>query len=169
MKYFLSLGSNLGKKRQNLARALDSLEQAKVRVLHASSIYRTQPVDHADQPWFYNQVVEVRTSVNPYELLALIKRVEKELGRIPARKKGPRTIDIDILMAENWVMATKRLVIPHPRMTRRKFVLVPLKEIAPTAVHPCLKEKTVDLWKKSRDTSIVRKLPTISSQSRRKA
>jgi len=156
MKYFLGLGSNLGAKRKNLTQALGLLAQGGVRVMHASSLYRTQPVDDTEQPWFYNQVIEVSTSLNPYGLLRLIKGIEKRMGRKPTRPSGPRPIDIDILLAENWVIQTKRLVIPHPRMQRRNFVLVPFKEISPETTHPLLKKKISELWQKSADSSAVR-------------
>ncbi|MEW5902500.1 MAG: 2-amino-4-hydroxy-6-hydroxymethyldihydropteridine diphosphokinase [Acidobacteriota bacterium] len=158
MRYFLSLGSNLGKKRRNLSRALNSLEEAGIEVVRASSIYRTQPVDFAGQPWFYNQVVEVEAPFAPPELLDIVQRIEKGQGRRRTRRKGPRPIDIDILLAENRVIATKRLVIPHPRMAGRNFVLVPLAEIASHTAHPVLKRKVSELKKKSTDPSAVKKL-----------
>jgi 2-amino-4-hydroxy-6-hydroxymethyldihydropteridine diphosphokinase len=129
-----------------------------VAILRASSVYRTEPVDVPDQPWFYNQVVEVETEDDPPALLNLIGAIEKKLKRVPARDKGPRTIDIDILLAGNTVLRTRRLVIPHPQMTERNFVLVPLREIAPNVVHPVHHKKVVDLARASSDTGFVRKL-----------
>lgn len=167
MRYFLGLGSNLGNKRKNLAQALGLLAQDGVRILHASSLYRTQPVDHTEQPWFYNQVIEVSSCLDPYDLLRLIKGIEKRMGRKPTRPSGPRPIDIDILLAENWVIQTNRLVIPHPRMQRRNFVLVPFKEISPGTTHPVLKKKISELRKKSEDYSVVRKLGALKSESKR--
>jgi 2-amino-4-hydroxy-6-hydroxymethyldihydropteridine diphosphokinase len=159
MRYFLSLGSNLGDRRDHLARALAALKKARVRVLRSSSLYRTQPVGYAHQPWFYNQVVEVSSALDPAALLTLVKAVERDLGRRPARKNRPRTIDIDILIAEDRVLATRQLTIPHPRMAGRNFVLVPLLEIAPEAVHPVLKQKISALHKRSWDKSVVKKMP----------
>ena len=159
MRYFLSLGSNLGDRRGHLVKALAALKKAKVKVLRSSSIYRTQPVGYATQPWFYNQVIEVSTNLQPADLLSLIKALEKALGRQRARKNHPRTIDIDILLAEDQVMATKQLTVPHPRMGKRNFVLVPLLEIAPKAVHPLLKRPLSELYKDSRDMSAVKKIP----------
>ena len=158
MRYLLSLGSNLGNRRDHLARALAALEESRVKVLRSSSLYRTQPVGYAAQPWFYNQVVEVSSGLEPAELLALIKTVERNLGRRPAPRNRPRTIDIDILMAEDRVIKMRQLTIPHSRMAARNFVLVPLLEIAPGAVHPLLKERIADLHKKSRDKSVVEKI-----------
>jgi len=158
MQYFLSLGSNLGDKRDNLLRALDALKEARVKVLGASSVYHTQPVGDTTQPWFFNQVIEVDTGLSPNELLALAKKVERNLGRRRARKSGPRTIDIDILLAGDRIIVTTRLVIPHPRMAERNFVLIPLKEIAPQAVHPVLGVDVEELSCRSGDRSLVRKI-----------
>jgi len=158
MKYFLGLGSNLGKKGRNLRQALALLEKAGVCLLRSSSIYRTQPVGIPDQPWFYNHVVEVETMLSPLELLKLIKRIEQRMGRKASVQNAPRRIDIDILLAGNTVVRTKELVIPHPRLDKRNFVLVPLSEIAPDVVHPLLKTNIENLSKKSQDTSIVKKL-----------
>jgi 2-amino-4-hydroxy-6-hydroxymethyldihydropteridine diphosphokinase len=158
MRYFLSLGSNLGDKRDNLLRALDALKEARVKVLGASSVYHTQPVGDTTQPWFFNQVIEVDTALSPGKLLALAKKVERELGRRPARKGGPRTIDIDILLAGDRIVTAAKLTIPHPRMAGRNFVLMPLKEIAPQAVHPVLGADIEELCRRSRDRALVRKI-----------
>ncbi|HDZ27096.1 hypothetical protein LCGC14_0569120, partial [marine sediment metagenome] len=97
MRYFLSLGSNLGDKEKNLILALFSLEKEGVEILKMSSIYETQPVDFPSQPWFYNQLVEVRTKAIPEALLDLVKKIEQKMGRKCGQKKGPRIIDIDII------------------------------------------------------------------------
>jgi 2-amino-4-hydroxy-6-hydroxymethyldihydropteridine diphosphokinase len=159
MRYFLSLGSNLGDKRENLIRALDALKkEARVKVIRCSSVYSTQPVGDVAQPWFCNQVVEVDTALSPGDLLALAKKVEKRLGRRPAPRNGPRTIDIDILLAGDRIISTPGLVVPHPRMSERNFVLIPLKEIAPRAVHPVLGVDIEELLSRSGDRSIVRQI-----------
>jgi 2-amino-4-hydroxy-6-hydroxymethyldihydropteridine diphosphokinase len=155
MVYFLCLGSNLGDRKRNLARARRLLEQAGVKILRASSAYRTEPVDVADQPWFDNQVLEVRTGRTPHELLMLAKSIETRMKRVPSVEKGPRTIDIDILLAEDTVLDTPELTIPHPRLARRNFVLVPLNEIAPRAVHPVLRKTVRELARESPDSSAV--------------
>jgi 2-amino-4-hydroxy-6-hydroxymethyldihydropteridine diphosphokinase len=165
MRYFLSLGSNLGDKRANLLRALSALGKAGVKVLGASSVYRTQPVGDTAQPWFYNQVIEVNTVLPPGKLLALAKKVERTLGR-PARKSGPRTVDIDILLAGDRIIVTAELTIPHPRIAERNFVLIPLKEIAPQAVHPILGIDVKELSRRSRDRSLVRKVKPRRSEER---
>lgn len=158
MKYFLCLGSNLGQKKNNLKKALALLRNEGIRILRSSSFYETEPVDNLDQPWFYNQVVEVEAGFSPLELLKLAKKIEKRMGRKGSTQKSPRKIDIDILLAENEVIRTRELVIPHPRLEKRNFVLVPLGEIAPDIVHPVLKTKIEDLAKNSKDPSIVKKL-----------
>ncbi len=160
MKYFLCLGSNAGNKARNLARALLLLEKEGLTRARASSLYETQPVDYPSKPWFYNQIVEVETDLSPFDLLAVIKKIEKKMGRKTAVPKGPRIMDIDIILAEETVIRTEELQIPHPRMERRNFVLAPLAEISAGTIHPLLQESVGNLWKKSSDRSIVRKIRT---------
>jgi 2-amino-4-hydroxy-6-hydroxymethyldihydropteridine diphosphokinase len=157
IRYFLGLGSNLGDKEDNLRLALDALKKSRIKVLDASSVYHTQPVGDTDQPWFCNQVIEVETGLTPHRLLALTQKLERRLGRRPGRSLGPRTIDIDILLAGELVIASAKLAVPHPRMAERNFVLVPLREIAPRAVHPILGVDIEELASRSADRSIVRK------------
>jgi len=158
MNYFLSLGSNLGERESNLIQALSLLKKEEIKVLKVSSLYETQPVDFPDQRWFYNQVAKVKSPIDPLPFLALLKKIEQKMGRQTLIYKGPRIIDIDILLAENIIIQTEKLKIPHPRMDKRNFILLPLAEIAPNAVHPLLKETIKDLLKKSGDRSIVIKL-----------
>jgi 2-amino-4-hydroxy-6-hydroxymethyldihydropteridine diphosphokinase len=132
-KVYLSLGSNLGDRRQHLERAIAALERENVRVKARSSIYETEPRDVSNQPWFLNMVIECETERFPLQLLAVLQRVEREMGRVrrgvPARE--PRLIDIDILLFGAVKMKTAKLEVPHPRMLERRFVLEPLLEIAP--------------------------------------
>jgi len=158
MKYFLSLGSNLGDKEKNLIHALTLLKKEGVEILKISSLYETQPVDFPSQPWFYNQLVEIRTKANPEAFLDLAKKIEQKMGRKRRQKKGPRIIDIDIILAEGNVIRKKELKIPHPRMEKRNFVLLPFVEISPDTVHPVLNEDMKTLWKKSDDRSIVKQI-----------
>jgi 2-amino-4-hydroxy-6-hydroxymethyldihydropteridine diphosphokinase len=124
-------------------------------ILKASSVYRTEPVDFAGQPWFLNQVLEVRTKLGPQELLDLAKSIESRMKRVPTVPKGPRTIDVDILLAGDAVIDTPGLTIPHPRLAQRNLVLIPLSEIAPRAVHPVLRKTVRELARESPDPSVV--------------
>lgn len=136
---FLSLGSNMGEREQNLECALTKLEQNGVALIKRSSLYETAPQELANQPWFLNLAVECRTSRFPLQLITLLLQIERELGRERqpgAAPKGPRLIDIDILLYGRASIDTPRLTIPHPRMLQRRFVLAPLVEIAPLLRHP---------------------------------
>jgi len=155
VKYSISLGSNLGDRRKNLAQAISLLQKNDMRILKASSVYETSPVGFTAQPWFLNQVLEIEIDLQPESFLLLVKKIEKRMGRKRTIKKGPRCIDIDILLAENRVIQTEKIQIPHAELGKRKFVLTPLKEISPETVHPVLDEKIEDLWRKCRDTSSV--------------
>jgi 2-amino-4-hydroxy-6-hydroxymethyldihydropteridine diphosphokinase len=133
---FLSLGSNAGDREAHLLEALERLEAAGIHILRRSSIYETEPQDLPDQPWFLNLVVEVETELFPMLLLARIQAIELGMGRSREISKGPRPIDIDILLFGNFVIATRELQVPHPRMSERRFVLEPLAELAPDLPHP---------------------------------
>jgi len=133
---YLSLGSNIGEREENLRKAIEGLAAADVRVLRESPIYETEPVGLADQRWFLNMVVEAETALFPLQLLTRTAKIERDLGRVRTIKNGPRTLDIDILLFAKAVMRTARLAIPHPRMHERRFVLVPLADLAPELRHP---------------------------------
>jgi 2-amino-4-hydroxy-6-hydroxymethyldihydropteridine diphosphokinase len=138
---YLGLGSNLGERSNNLAQAILKLRQ-KVTVKKVSSIYETEPVGYRDQPRFLNAVCQITTWLSSHELLALAKRIEQELGRIPTFVNGPRVIDIDILFYNQCIINFPELTIPHPRIEERAFVLIPLAEIASDLKHP-VSRKTV--------------------------
>jgi len=158
MRYFLSLGSNLGDREKNIAHTLFLLKKEGVEIMKVSSLYETQPVDFPSQPWFYNQLVEVRAKATPESLLGVVKKIEQKMGRKRRQKKGPRIIDIDIILAEGTIIQKKELSIPHPRMEKRNFVLLPFIEISPDTVHPVLNEDMKTLWKKSDDRSTVKQI-----------
>ncbi|MHC1578980.1 MAG: 2-amino-4-hydroxy-6-hydroxymethyldihydropteridine diphosphokinase [Dehalococcoidia bacterium] len=134
---YLSLGSNLGEREENLRRAL-ALLSPKVDLKKMSSIYETEPVGYKKQPLFLNMVCSIATNLSPEELLSLAKDIEAGMGRLPSFPNAPRIIDIDILFYDDKIMETQTLAIPHPRLQDRAFVLIPLTEIAPELVHPKL-------------------------------
>ncbi|MCD6567848.1 MAG: 2-amino-4-hydroxy-6-hydroxymethyldihydropteridine diphosphokinase [Dehalococcoidia bacterium] len=138
---YLSLGSNLGDRRENLSRALTMLSR-EVELERVSSIYETEPVGYREQPLFLNMSCHIATDLGPDELLRLAKKVEEEMGRVLDFPNSPRLIDIDILFYGDRVVETADLIIPHPRLHERAFVLMPLFELAPQLLHPIL-EKTV--------------------------
>jgi 2-amino-4-hydroxy-6-hydroxymethyldihydropteridine diphosphokinase len=154
-RIYLSLGSNIGDREANLRRAVEQLASQDMRVLHTSRIYETEPVDYVDQAWFLNQVVEAETALFPMQLLTRVGRVERELGRKRTVRKGPRTIDIDILFYGAAVVETTRLEIPHPRIAERRFVLVPLAELAPELRHP-VTHRTIRQMLESAPPAVVR-------------
>lgn len=133
---YLSLGTNVGDRDSHLARAVERIASEDMRVLRVSGVYETEPRDVPDQPWFLNQVVEVETSLFPKQLLARVQKIELGMGRTRIIAKGPRTIDIDILLYGGSIVSTPGLEIPHPRLTDRRFVLEPLAELAPELRHP---------------------------------
>jgi len=132
---YLGLGSNMGNRQQNLDKALDLLSQ-RLQLKQVSSLYDTEPVGNTEQPRFLNLVCQAYTRLAPAELLTLIKGIELKLGRARGQSNTPRPIDIDILFYGDQIVKTSELVIPHPKLTERAFVLVPLVEIAPNLVHP---------------------------------
>jgi 2-amino-4-hydroxy-6-hydroxymethyldihydropteridine diphosphokinase len=141
---YLSLGSNVGDREPHLRDAIARLE-SHGRVVAVSSIYETEPVEFTDQPWFLNCAVALETGATPQRLLAAALKIEQEMGRYRAADKSPRTIDIDIVLFGDAVVNSPELTIPHPAMHERRFVLQPLAEIAPDAMHPILKRTIREL------------------------
>ncbi|HKV62331.1 MAG TPA: 2-amino-4-hydroxy-6-hydroxymethyldihydropteridine diphosphokinase [Candidatus Acidoferrum sp.] len=153
----LSLGSNIGNREGNLRAALAGLSGAGVRVTQVSSIYETEPVDFLEQEWFLNCAVGGVTEVPAIELLRALRGIEARMGSKKLVAKGPRLIDIDILLYGSEMVDTPELQVPHPRMHLRRFVLVPLTEIAADALHPDLKKEVKQLLEETPDRSTVRR------------
>ena len=152
---YLSLGSNLGDRAANLERAIEELSGIGVGILRRSSIYETEPVDFLEQPWFLNCVVEAETSLAPRPLLEGLQAIESRLGSRKLVPRGPRIIDLDILFYDTDVIHESGMEIPHPRLAERRFVLVPLTELAPELCHPVLRKTAVELLAATQDQSAV--------------
>ncbi|HWY21033.1 MAG TPA: 2-amino-4-hydroxy-6-hydroxymethyldihydropteridine diphosphokinase [Candidatus Acidoferrum sp.] len=156
---YLSLGSNVGDREGQLRDALGRLG-ASGRVVVVSSVYETEPVELTQQPWFLNCAVALETRQNPQGLMAAILKIEEEMGRRRVQKKGPRSIDIDILLFGDMIVESRELTVPHPAMQERRFVLEPLAEIAPEVVHPVLKKTIRELRDALPAGQLVRKQKT---------
>lgn len=141
---YLSLGSNVGDRAAYLKSAIEKLGQLG-SVKAVSGFYETEPVETSPQPWFLNCAVKLETEKMPRQLIAAILNLEQEMGRQRRQQKAPRTIDIDILLFGNSVIELPSLIVPHPRMHERRFVLEPLAEIAPDARHPVFKRTIREL------------------------
>ena len=153
---YLSLGSNLDDRAKNLSDAIAALANPRVRVVRVSSVYETEPVGYLEQPWFLNCAVQVETELGALELLRALRGIETQMGSKKLIAKGPRQIDMDILLYGNEVIDTPELQVPHPRMHLRRFVLQPLAEIAPDTQHPVSHLSIADLLARTPDKSAVR-------------
>jgi 2-amino-4-hydroxy-6-hydroxymethyldihydropteridine diphosphokinase len=145
---YLCLGSNLNNPETQVKQALQKLrEDPNIRILKSSTLIQTKPVGNLNQPDFYNQVIEVETSYSSDELLQKALNLENQMGRVRSEHWGPRIIDIDILLYEDEIKHTQDLILPHPEMTKRKFVLELLCSIAPDLIHPVLHKSIANLLK----------------------
>ena len=158
IKAYISLGSNLGDRAGNLLLAARGMMEAALCIHRLSSVYETEPVGDIDQPAFLNMVVEVGDSLpTPQQVMARLLRIEWLLGRTREVKDGPRTIDLDLLLYGEVESQTEFLMLPHPRLHERRFVLEPLVEIAPHLVHPTLKCSAAELLGKLEDRPAVKR------------
>jgi 2-amino-4-hydroxy-6-hydroxymethyldihydropteridine diphosphokinase len=153
---YLGLGSNLGDRREHLNRARALLQAPDLVILRASSIYETEPRDLLHQPWFLNQVIEAQTTLFPRQLLARTQKIERKMGRTRTVDKGPRLIDIDILLYGESVVHSEALEVPHPRMLDRRFVLEPLTELVPDLRHPASKKTIREMLSRVADQAVRR-------------
>jgi len=162
-RVYLSLGSNLGDRVAHVQKALRMLADKGVEICRVSSFYQTEPVDFRAQPWFLNCAVEANTELMPLRLLDTIKSIERALGRRPSASKGPRLIDIDILLYENVVLRSSVLTIPHERLENRRFVLIPLRELAASLRHPVTQRTVLEMLGATDDSSRVVKFKSEAS------
>ena len=146
-RVYIGLGTNLGKRKKNLERAREKiLSRDSISLIRESSIDETDPVDYLDQPKFLNQIILIETSVEPYELLNILKKIELEMGRTREVRKGPRIIDLDILLYDDIINDAEELIIPHPGITRRHFILKHLLEIDPDLIDPVEKRSYREIY-----------------------
>lgn len=145
---YISVGSNIGDGAMNCNNGMAAIAAVdEIEVLAQSRLFLTEPVDYLDQPWFTNAMIKVRTSLEPLALLAVLKRIEREAGRKAQKVRfGPRVLDLDILFYEDRVLNSEALVLPHPRMHKRHFVLRPFCDIDPNVEHPVYKKNIRELY-----------------------
>jgi 2-amino-4-hydroxy-6-hydroxymethyldihydropteridine diphosphokinase len=155
---YLSLGSNVGDRAQNLKTAIAALPDVGVSVRRVSAFYETEPVDYLEQAWFLNCAMEGETELPAFELLRRLRALESRMGSRKLIAKGPRLIDIDILVYGQETIDTPELQVPHPRMRLRRFVLVPLAEIAPGLRHPAWSATVDRILAETPDKSQVRRV-----------
>jgi 2-amino-4-hydroxy-6-hydroxymethyldihydropteridine diphosphokinase len=146
----ISLGSNLGNKKENLLSAIELLKvRSGIKVAAISPFYRTEPVDYLDQDWFVNAAIKIETNLEPEQLLNVLKSIEVRLKQVKKSIRfGPRIIDLDIIYYGGMIVSTDELIIPHPRMHKRCFVLKPLCDIETEIIHPVLKLKPDEMLNK---------------------
>jgi 2-amino-4-hydroxy-6-hydroxymethyldihydropteridine diphosphokinase len=154
---YLSLGSNIGDRAKNIASAIELLNARGLRVARESSLYETEPLEIRDQPWFLNCAIEAQTELAPERLIAMLLEIEREMGRERLLPKGPRLIDMDILLYGSEIVREPGLEIPHPRMAERKFVLEPLAEIAGEVNHPVSMMTIAEMLEATADRSEVKR------------
>jgi len=143
---YIGLGSNIGNKSENILHALNLLNQNHdIKIIKISSFYETEPIGYEDQDWFINAVAELETYISPKRLLGILLGIEQEMGRKREIKWGPRIIDLDLLLYNELCLNKPDLIIPHPRMHERAFVLVPLAEIAENAIHPVFNQSIKEI------------------------
>lgn len=144
---FLGVGSNIEPREENISKAISLLKEKGFKIVKSSPIYQTQPVGYESQPKFLNLVLHIEEKTSPKSCLYTLKEIEREMGRTPTFPNGPRVIDLDILFYDSLIVDTPELKIPHPRLHKRAFVLIPLSQIAPDFLHPVFKKSVKELLK----------------------
>jgi 2-amino-4-hydroxy-6-hydroxymethyldihydropteridine diphosphokinase len=152
---YLSLGSNLGNRDQYLEQARKAIEKS-FSMIRFSEVYETEPVDITNQPWFLNQVVELRTDLAPETLLEWVRVLETQAGRQRETPKGPRTLDVDILLYDDWILDVEELILPHPRLEQRRHILVPLVELSPEVILPNSRKTAREALQQVKDSAQVK-------------
>ena len=156
---YIGIGSNLGTPTKNCIEAIEKISALRsIKIISKSSFYQTAPIGNIKQDWFINSAIKIDTQLTPRELLSALLSIESEMGRIRKEKWGPRLIDLDLLFYDNLILNQKGITLPHPEIQKRKFVLIPLHEIAEDLIHPILKKTIKTLLKESPDDAVVKKL-----------
>ena len=159
---FLSIGTNLGDRENNIRKVISFIQKDNIKIISKSSIYETDPVGFISQPKFLNAVCHIQIGLNPFQLLSKLKKFEKSLRRTKGFANAPRTIDLDILLCDNMVINTPNLIIPHPRMLERLFVLVPLMELNPKLINPVSGDSIYRIFKSLKDSQDFSSIKLIS-------
>ena len=156
---YIGIGSNLGTPEKNCTKAIEKISSTKdIKIISKSSFYQTEPIGGVQQGWFVNSAIEIETDLSSENLLSVLLNLELAMGRTRKEKWGPRLIDLDLLFYGNLVLENKSLTLPHPEIQNRKFVLIPMCEIAENLIHPTLKKTIKTLLQESSDVTIVKKI-----------
>ena len=159
---YIGIGSNLGTPGKNCIEAIEKISSTKdIKIISRSSFYQTEPIGEVQQDWFVNSAIKIKTNLSPTHLLSALLNIESAMGRTREEKWGPRLIDLDLLFYGNLILEKKGLTLPHPEIQKRKFVLIPMSEIAESLVHPTLKKTIKTLLQESSDGTVVKKLKSL--------
>ena len=159
---YIGIGSNLGTPGKNCIEAIEKISNTKdIKIISRSSFYKTEPIGEVQQDWFVNSAIKIKTNLSPTHLLSALLNIESVMGRTREEKWGPRLIDLDLLFYGNLILRKKGLTLPHPEILKRKFVLIPMSEIAENLVHPTLKKTIKTLLQESSDGTVVKKLKSL--------
>ncbi len=159
---YIGIGSNLGTPGENCIEAIEKISNTKdIKIISRSSFYQTEPIGEVQQDWFVNSAIKIKTNLSPTHLLSALLNIESAMGRTREEKWGPRLIDLDLLFYGNLILRKKGLTLPHPEILKRKFVLIPMSEIAENLVHPTLKKTIKILLQESSDETVVKKLKSL--------